>query len=63
MDFYNFIINTYKWNPLYLTFDFSLPNIKAINKVFDINKVCLFHLMQAWWRKTTSLGLRKKNIL
>ena len=66
--FYNFLKNTYLFNTKKITFDFSLGNINAITNVFSKNEEimiipCLFHLTQAWWRKASKCGLRKKNYL
>ena len=63
-NFYSYLINTYHWAPKYITIDFALGNIKAINNIFSNSNTkiitCLFHLMQAWWRKARNLGLKKK---
>jgi len=66
--FYNFLKNTYKWIPKYLTFDFGDANIKAVNYAFtdkeDIKIItCLFHLIQCWQRKAGVLGLRKRKYI
>ena len=66
--FYNFIIGAYKWKPKYITFDFGSANLKAVKEIFvkeqDIIYItCLFHLLQCWWRKAGSIGLRKKNYI
>jgi hypothetical protein len=42
-----------------------LGNINAITNVFSKNEEimiipCLVHLTQAWWRKASKCGLRKK---
>ena len=68
IEFYNFIINTYNWEPKILTFDFAKSNINAIKEVFKNNNnikliPCFFHLLQIWWRKASSLGLRKKRYI
>ena len=68
IEFYNFIINTYKWNPKFVTFDFAKANINAIKEVFKNNNnvkiiPCFFHLLQCWWKKASSLGLRKKKYI
>ena len=65
---FNFLKNTYKWIPKYLTFDFGGANIKAVNDAFtdkeDITIITyLFHLMQCWWRKAGALGLRKRKYI
>ena len=61
------MINSYKWQPKCITCDFSFANLNAINKVFNNNALvivpCLFHLLQAYWRKASNLGLRKKKFL
>ena len=65
-NFYSYLINTYHWSPKYITIDFALGNIKAINQIFSNSNTriitCLFNLMQSWWRKAGNLGLRRKNI-
>ena len=66
-DFYIFIINNYDWNPKLLTCNFGKANLKVIKEIFKNNKEirivpCLFHLLQSWWRKASSLGLKKKYI-
>ena len=67
IEFYNFIINTYKWYPKILTFDFAKSNINAIKEVFKNNNSvklipCFFHLLQSWWRKATYFRSKKKKI-
>ena len=66
-NFYSYLINTYHWAPKYITIDFALGNIKAINNIFSNSNTkiitCLFHLMQSWWRKAGNLGLRKKKYI
>ena len=34
-NFYSYLINTYHWEPKYITIDFALGNIKAITNVFS----------------------------
>ena len=34
-NFYSYLINTYHWAPKYITIDFALGNIKAINNIFS----------------------------
>ena len=52
--------------PEFITTDFSISNINAIEKVFKDDNVklitCFFHLVQAWWRKANQLGLRRNEI-
>ena len=65
-ELYYYLKLIWKFNPLRITYDFAQGNIKAINNVFqdkDNNIViipCLFHLVQAWWKKMSKLGFRKK---
>ena len=66
--FYNFLKNTYNWKPNYLTFDFAAANLKAVKDIFGEKEnvtiiTCFFHLLQCWWRKAGSLGLRKRKYL
>ena len=35
-NFYSYLINTYHWSQKYITIDFALGNIKAINQIFSI---------------------------
>ena len=68
IEFYQFIISTYKWKPKILTFDFAKANINALKEVFknndDVKLIpCFFHLLQSWWRKASSFGLRKKRYI
>ena len=68
IELYNFLKNTYSFKPKRITHDFGLSNIKALNAVYsngdNITIIpCLFHLTQAWWRKASKLGLRKKKKL
>lgn len=52
--------------PEFITTDFSMSNINAIEKVFKDDNLklitCFFHLVQAWWRKANQLGLRRNEI-
>lgn len=55
-EFYNFLKNTYLFNPKQITSDFSMGNINAIKKIFSNNEeikmiLCLFHLTLAWRQK------------
>ena len=65
-ELYYYLKLIWKFNPLRITYDFAQGNIKAINNVFqdDDNDIviipCLFHLVQAWWKKMPKLGFRKK---
>ena len=63
--FYSFIKAKYNFNPVFITCDFSKANISAINKTFEncLIITCFFHLIQCWWRKASTLKLRKKNIV
>ena len=65
--FYTYLKNMYLFNPRYITFDFAMANIKAIQIVFAKDNctiiTCLFHLIQSWWRRASLLGLRKKKNL
>ena len=63
---YNELKNKYNFNPSFLTCDFALPNINAIKSVYKNDNIkiitCFFHLVQAWWRKANTLGLRRNDI-
>ena len=65
--FYTYLKNMYLFNPRYITCDFAMANIKAIQIVFAKDNctiiTCLFHLIQSWWRRASLLGLRKKKNL
>ena len=66
-ELYNFLKNTWKFRPKKISFDFGLVNIKVIQTVYskedNITIIpCLFHLTQAWWRKASSLRLKKRSI-
>ena len=62
--FYETLKNNYSFNPKRISLDFALANLKAVNDVFGQTNIeiipCLFHLLQAWWRKAIKLGLKKK---
>ena len=63
IEFYNHLKNIYNFNPKKITQDFALGNISALNTVFNSGlKIlpCFFHLVQTWWRKANTLGLRAK---
>ena len=64
---YNFLKTNYHFEPQFMTFDFCLANIKAINETFANEDViiipCFFHFVQCLWRKASSIGLRKKSNL
>ena len=63
---YNELKINYNFIPNFLTCDFSMSNINAINRVYkndNINIItCFFHLVQAWWRKANQYGLRRNEI-
>ena len=65
--FYKTLRINYSFKPKKITPDFSLPNINSVYKVYndiDIEILpCLFHLVQAWWRKANKLDLRKKDFI
>ena len=66
-ELYNFLKNTYLFKPNKISFVFGLANLKGIQNVYSEEDYitiipCLFHLTQAWWRKSSKLGLRKKII-
>ena len=66
-ELYNFLKNTYLFKPYIISFDFGLANLKGIQNVYSEEDYitiipCLFHLTQAWWRKASKLGLRKKKL-
>ena len=64
--FYETLKNNYSFNPKRISLDFALANLKAVNDVFGQTNIeiipCLFHLLQAWWRKAIKLGLKKRYI-
>jgi hypothetical protein len=52
--FYSTLKNLYNFKPKLLTYDFDLANIAAVKEVFGdetLSMTCLFHLVNAWWRK------------
>ena len=61
---YNFLKTNYHFEPQFMTFDFCLANIKAINETFVNEDVviipCFSNHVQCLWRKASSLGLRRK---
>ena len=67
-ELYNFLKNTYLFKPNKISFVFGLANLKGIQNVYSEEDYitiipCLFHLTQAWWRKASKLGLRKKKYI
>ena len=62
--FYNILKEYYKFIPYFITNDFGLSNLSALEEVYNQDNViivtCFFHLVQAWWRKASNLGLRRK---
>ena len=68
VNLYNFLYNTYNFEPKRITFDFALGNLNAIKKVYgsveNITIVpCFFHLTQAWWKNANKCGLRKSSFI
>ena len=67
MNFYNILKNYYNFYPQFITNDFGQANLAALEKVYEDNNViiitCFFHLVQAWWKKVSKLGLRRKNYI
>ena len=50
------------WQPKFITTDFELGLIKAVKKTFPLgtNKGCMFHFIQALWKRASKEGLRQK---
>ena len=64
--FYCILKNIYNFQPKILTYDFDLANIGVVKEVFGdgtLSLPCLFHLVNAWWRKASKLNLRKKEFV
>ena len=57
---YSYLKNMWNFKPPKITYYFAF----AINNVYKEDEIiilpCLFHLVQAWWRKMPKLGFRKK---
>lgn len=54
------------FEPKFIAYDFALANIKANETAFPPDEctidICLFHIIQSWWKRATILGLRRKKI-
>jgi hypothetical protein len=62
---YSLLKFRFAFNPTLVTCDFMISNISALSKCYDkLNfNLCFFHLIQALWRKLSSLGLRKQQYI
>ena len=67
IELYSYLKNMWHFIPNKITYDFALGNINAIKRVYEGDEIiilpCLFHLIQAWWRKMSKLGFRKKEYI
>ena len=65
--FYNILKNYYHFIPQFITNDFGQANLNALEKVYNNDNIiiitCFFHLVKAWWKKASKLGLRRKNFI
>lgn len=65
--FYETLKYNYSFEPKKITMDFALANLNAVREVYGRSNLeilpCLFHLLQAWWRKAIKLGLKKKEYI
>ena len=65
--FYKILKCFYNFVPNYITNNFGLANLKALEIVYSNDNViiitCFFHLVQAWWKKASKIGLRRKNYI
>jgi hypothetical protein len=65
--FYKILKCFYNFVPNYITYNFGLTNLKALEIVYSNDNViiitCFFHLVHAWWKKASKIGLRRKNYI